>query len=81
MIMLVKIVVEEEDIPIVNACGPQVGHDEQMKHEFWYNIRDFMRMIPKDENVFPGVDFNGHIDREAEDYNSICGGFGFGVMN
>ena len=41
-IMLVRIVVGEEVISIVNAYGPQVGLDEQVKFDFWDNLGDLM---------------------------------------
>ncbi|XP_057550510.1 uncharacterized protein LOC130828560 [Amaranthus tricolor] len=37
--------------------------------------------IPANEKVFLGGDFNGHIGKEATNYNSIHGGFGYGVRN
>ena len=78
-IMLVRIVVGEEIVSIVSA--PQVGHDEQVKCEFWDNLGDLMRTIPEDDKVFLGGDFNGHIGRDAGNYNSIHVGFGLGARN
>ncbi|XP_057529787.1 uncharacterized protein LOC130808326 [Amaranthus tricolor] len=40
-----------------------------------------MRTIPEDEKVFLGGDFNGHIGRDAGNYNSVHGGFGLGARN
>ena len=52
--------------------------DEQVKCEFWDNLGDLMRTIPEDEKVFIGGDLNGHIGRDAGNYNSVHGGFGLG---
>ena len=76
--MLVRIVVGEEIISIVSAYGPQVGLDEQVKCEFWDNLGDLMRTISDDEKVFLSGDFNGHIGRDADNFNSVHGGFGLG---
>ena len=80
-IMLVRIVVGEEIISIVSVYGPQVRLDEQVKCEFWDNLGDLMRAIPEDEKVFLGEDFNGHIGRDAGNFNSVHGGFGLGARN
>ena len=37
--------------------------------------------IPADENVFIGEDFNGHIGKEAYNYSSGHGCFGYSVWN
>ncbi|XP_057521629.1 uncharacterized protein LOC130801766 [Amaranthus tricolor] len=81
MIMLVRIVVGEEIIFIVNAYESQVGLDEQVKCEFWDNLGNLMKTIPEDEKVFLRGDFNGHISRDAGNYNSVHGGFGLGARN
>ena len=33
------------------------------------------------KKFFIGGDFNGHIGKEAVNYNSVHGGFGYGVRN
>ena len=40
-----------------------------------------MGNISRDEKVFIGGDFNGHIGKEADSYKSVHGGFGLGVRN
>ena len=40
-----------------------------------------MRTILEDEKVFIVGDFNEHIVRDAGNYNSVHGGFGFGARN
>ena len=40
-----------------------------------------MRTILKDEKVFLGGDFNRHIRRDADNYNSVYEGFGLGARN
>ena len=71
----------EEIISIVSAYGPRVRSDEQVKREFWDNLGDLMRTTSEDEKVFLGGDFNGHIGREADNYNSVHGGFGLEARN
>ena len=40
-----------------------------------------MSTILDDEKVFLGGDFNGHIGRDAGNFNSVHGGFGLGARN
>ena len=42
---------------------------------------DLINTIPADEKVFIGGDFNGQIGKEAVNYNSVHGRFGYGVRN
>ena len=79
--MLVRIVVGEEIISIISAYEPQVGQDKGVKREFWENLGDLIDTIPADEKVFIGGDFNGHIGKEVVNYNSVHGGFDYGVRN
>ena len=51
------------------------------KCEFWDNLGVLMRTIPEDEKVVLGGDFNGHIGRDAGNFNSVHGGFGLGTRN
>ena len=69
----------EEIISFVSAYGPQVGLEEQVKCELWDNLRDLMRSIPEDEKVLLGGDFNGHIGRDAGNFNSVHEGSGVGA--
>ena len=79
-IMLVRLVVGEDVISIISAYEPQVGLDKEIKHELWDNLGD-LDAIPSDKKFFVGGDFNGHIDKEAVNYNSVYGEFGYGVRN
>ena len=57
------------------------GQKARVKREFWDNLGDLIDTIPADEKFFIGGDFNGHIGKEAVNYNSVHGGFGYGVRN
>ena len=80
-IMLVRIVAGEEVISIISAYRPQVGLDEHVKRKFWDNLGDLIGTIPADEKVFIGRDFNGYIGKEAYNYSSVHGDFGYGIRN
>ena len=45
------------------------------------NLGDLIDTIPTDEKVFICRDFNGQIDKEAVNYSSVYGGFGYDVRN
>ena len=80
-IMLARIVVGEEVISIISAYMPQVELHKEVKREFWDNLRDLIDTIHADKKVFIGGDFSGHIGKEAVNYNSAHGGFGYGIRN
>ncbi|CAO2841463.1 unnamed protein product [Amaranthus hypochondriacus] len=80
-IMLVRILLGEEVMSIISAYSPQVGLDEEIRREFWDQLGDLLDTILADEKVFIGGNFNGHIGKEAVNYNAVHGGFGYGVRN
>ena len=80
-IMLVRIVLGGEITSIISAYRPQVGLDELEKLYFWDCTNNIIGNILRDEKVFVGGDFNGHMGKEADSYESVHGGFGLGVRN
>ena len=79
--MLVRIVLGGEITSIISAYRPQVGLDELEKLYFWDCTNNIIGNILRDEKVFVGGDFNGHMGKEADSYESVHGGFGLGVRN
>jgi len=79
--MSVKLVVGSEILNVVSVYVPQVGLDEETKRLFWEDLEEVVQSILQTEGLLIGGDFNGHIRSRREGYETIHGGFGYGVRN
>ncbi|XP_076954466.1 uncharacterized protein LOC143628907 [Bidens hawaiensis] len=80
-VMVLRLVLGEEVVAVVCAYAPHVGLGDREKTEFWDRLDIVVRAIPRKEKIFIGGDFNGHIGEESDGFQSVHGGFGFGVRN
>ncbi|XP_063593837.1 uncharacterized protein LOC134770827 [Penaeus indicus] len=60
-IMSVKLEIEGMVSNIISAYAQQVGCDREDKEEFWEKLDDLVQLIPREERLNIGADFNGHI--------------------
>ncbi|WMV28996.1 hypothetical protein MTR67_022381 [Solanum verrucosum] len=58
-----------------------VNDKEKIKKHFWEDLDKVVRGIPHSEMLFIGRDFNGHIWSITSGFDSVDGGFGFGLRN
>jgi hypothetical protein len=80
-LIMVRIIVEEKVINIVSAYAPQPGRQMSEKEEFWFRMTQLLSGIKDDENIFVGGDLNGHVGRDADGYDGVHGGYGYGKRN
>jgi len=80
-ILSVKLVVDSEIFNVVSSYAPQIGLDEETKRLFWEDLDEVIQGMPQTEKLFIGGDFNGHIGRRRDGYESVHGGFGYGDRN
>ncbi|XP_021995940.1 craniofacial development protein 2-like [Helianthus annuus] len=80
-IMVLRLVLGEQVVTVVCAYAPQVELGEQEKKEFWDCLDVVVRAIPREEKIFIGGDFNGHIGKDSDGFELVHGGFGFSDRN
>ena len=80
-IMSIKLVVGSEILNIVSVYTPQVGLDKEIKRLFWDDLDEVVQSIPQTEGLLIGGDFNGRISSRGEGYETVHGGWGYGVRN
>jgi len=80
-IMSIKLVVGLEIFNVVNIYASQIGLDENIKRFFWKDLDKVIQSIPQTEKLLIGGDFNGHIGRRGDGYETIHGGFGYRERN
>ena len=80
-LMMVTLVVGVDPLVVIYAYAPHVGLGDSEKKEFWDKLDMVVNNILREQNVFIGRDFNGHVGVEVDGYHRIHGGSGFGVKN
>lgn len=69
-------------INVVCAYAPQVGCDDEVKDQFWNELKEEVDSIPKEERVIIGADLNGHVgQKENEIRGRVHGGWSVGGEN
>ncbi|XP_063599488.1 uncharacterized protein LOC134775808 [Penaeus indicus] len=64
-----------------SGCGayaPQVGCHRE---DFWEKLADLVQLIPREERLIIGADFNGHIGEGNGGDERVMGKFGYGTRN
>jgi len=79
--MSIKLVVGLEIFNVVSIYAPQIGLDEDIKRLFWDDLDEVIQSILQTEKLLIRGDFNGHIGRRGDGYETIHGGFGYGERN
>jgi len=59
----------------------QIGLDEDIKRIFLENLDEVIQSISQTEKILLRGDFNGHIGRSGDGYETIHGGFSYGESN
>ncbi|XP_076907295.1 uncharacterized protein LOC143563687 [Bidens hawaiensis] len=80
-IMMLRLVLREVVVAVVCAYAPHAELGDQEKREFWECLDAIVRDILRDERICIGGDFNGHIGKNNDGFQSVQGGFSFGDMN
>ena len=80
-IMLIKLVVRKSIVTVLLVYCPQTGLDDSAKDQFYENVQWASTKINATEILFVCGDFNGHTGKNANGYEGVhCGG-GFGRRN
>ncbi|XP_023766305.1 uncharacterized protein LOC111914831 isoform X1 [Lactuca sativa] len=80
-IIAIKVAVERKIVNVVCVYAPNATLEDSFKRSFWESLDDIVKGIPMNECIFLGGDFNGHIGKKADGYETVHGGFGFGTRN
>ncbi|XP_076907033.1 uncharacterized protein LOC143563362 [Bidens hawaiensis] len=79
--MVLRLVLGVEVVVVVCAYAPHVGLGDQEKREFWDCLNGVVRVVSREETIFVGGYFNGHIGKDSDGFQIVHGGFGFGDKN
>ena len=79
--MLIKLVVGKSIVTVLSVYAPQAGLDDIVKDLFYENLQWTLTKISASEILFVCRDFIGHIGKNADGYEGVHGGRGFGRRN
>ena len=65
----------------MSIYASQIWLDESTKRVFWEDLDEVIYSILLMEKLLIGGDFNGHIRRKGDGYETSHGGFAFGERN
>ena len=80
-ILSLKMEIDGIQINVISAYAPQVGCDLEEKEEFWSEVEEVIRSIPREERIVIGADFNGHIGEGNNGDEEVMGKYGVGERN
>ena len=80
-VMVVRVTVGKVILCVVSVYGPQLGRLMEEKEGFYVELGGVVDGIGEQEVVIVCGDLNGHVGEDAEGYEEVHGGKGFGVRN
>ena len=79
--MSVKMVIGGRMFVVLSAYAPQIGRSEDEKERFYEELNTVMKSFSDREEVILAGDFNGHLGKASDGYESVHGGKGHGIRN
>ena len=80
-VILLKIIVGESILTFISVYAPQSGLGESQKDTFYDLVQEVVSKQPDNEFLFPCGDWNGHIGKQADGFEGVHGGVGYGERN
>jgi hypothetical protein len=80
-ILVLRVRIGSRVLCVVSVYAPQAGRPEEEKVEFYCTLRNVLRGIRSDEKLLLCGDFNGHVGVDADGFDGVHGGNGFGRRN
>ncbi|XP_042861103.1 craniofacial development protein 2-like [Penaeus japonicus] len=79
--MTLKLEIDGVLLNVVSAYAPQVGGGREEKEQFWEKLDEAVALIPKEERIITGADFNGHVGKGNRGDERVIGKYGYGARN
>ncbi|XP_042892171.1 uncharacterized protein LOC122266465 [Penaeus japonicus] len=79
--MSLKLEIDGVLLNVVSTYAPQMGSDREKKEEFWEKLNEAVELIPKEERLIIGADFNGHVGEGNSGDERVIRKYGYGARN
>ncbi|HXJ94687.1 MAG TPA: reverse transcriptase domain-containing protein [Terriglobia bacterium] len=80
-LIVLRVVVGRMILNVISAYAPQRGRPNEEKEEFWVSLSRTVAAISSDEKLIVCGDMNGHVGENAQGFEGVHGGNGFGERN
>ena len=70
-LMMITLVVGLELMNVICGYAPHVGLEDRVKKELWDELDNVVTTIPREQKIFIGGVFNGHVGVEVEEYHRV----------
>ena len=80
-ILQLKLVIGRAVFTFLAVNAPQVGLPEVEKERFYDQLQSTVARVPASEILVSLGDWNGHVGADADGFDEVHGGQGFGVRN
>ena len=80
-VLVVVMVIGKVMVRVISAYAPQHNRSEREKDIFYEELDEELGQAGLDDFVVVLGDLNGHVGEDADGYEGVHGGFGYGVRN
>ena len=80
-VMVLRLAIGKSLLNVVSVYAPQVGRSPKEKEDFYVCLGNVLKGVSKNEKLLVCGDLNAHVGAEADGFEGVHGGKGFGVRN
>ncbi len=80
-IISMRLLVGVTTVTVISVYAPQTGLSDTEKEQFYDDLLSMMTKLDNQDVIVPCGDWNGHIGMNADGYEGVHGGYGYGDRN
>ena len=80
-VIILKVLLGKTVLNVISAYAPQAGRPNEEKEEFWVLLARAVSELSECEKLVVSGDFNAHVGEDADGFEMVHGGNGFGERN
>ena len=80
-VMVLRLAIGKSVLNVVSVYAPQVGRATKETEELYIHLGKVLKDAGENEKLIVCGDMNGHVGAEADGFEGVHGGKGFGIRN